>query len=76
MLTLPVDLKLYLHGRFLSSDSLPGTYADDKPHWVWWFVPVIPALRRLRQKHQEFHASLGFIVRTYLKKIKTKQKNR
>jgi hypothetical protein len=27
---------------------------------VWWYTPVIPALRRLEQEDQEFKASLGY----------------
>jgi hypothetical protein len=33
-------------------------------------MPVIPAPRRLKQEDHEFQASLGYIVRTYLKKAK------
>jgi hypothetical protein len=33
-------------------------------------VPVIQALRRLRQEHCEFKASLGYIARSCLKKKK------
>jgi hypothetical protein len=29
---------------------------------MWWFIPVIPTLRRLRQKDLEFMVSLGYIV--------------
>jgi hypothetical protein len=32
-----------------------------------WFLPVILALRRLRQKGCEFKASLGYIVNSCLK---------
>jgi hypothetical protein len=42
--------------------------------WVWWCTPVIPALRRLREEDQELEASLGYLVRPYLKTPqKTKQ---
>jgi hypothetical protein len=29
---------------------------------VWWFTPVFPALRRLRQGDQEFQTSLGYLA--------------
>jgi hypothetical protein len=38
--------------------------------WKWWFKPVIPAFRRLRQEGHEFKVSLGCIARAYLKKNK------
>jgi hypothetical protein len=30
--------------------------------WVWWSLPVIPALHRLRQEDSGFQTSLGYIV--------------
>ena len=35
--------------------------------WVWWHTPVIPELRRRRQKAQESAANLSYIVRACLK---------
>jgi hypothetical protein len=34
---------------------------------VWWFTPIIPALRRLRQEEQEFKDSVGCIAKPCLK---------
>jgi hypothetical protein len=35
---------------------------------AWWCAPAIPALERLRQEDHE--ASLGYIVRSFLKERK------
>jgi hypothetical protein len=43
---------------------------------AWWNMPIIPALRRLRQEHLESHASLGYTVRPSLKKKQKKRKNK
>jgi hypothetical protein len=34
---------------------------------AWWYIPVIPALRSLRQKDCKFKANLGWIGRPILK---------
>jgi hypothetical protein len=39
---------------------------------AWWCISVIPALTRLRQ--EDLEASLGYIVRPYLKRTKMKPK--
>jgi hypothetical protein len=41
---------------------------------VRWYIPVIPALRRLKQKDLKFKASLGYIVRPVSKKKKKKKR--
>jgi hypothetical protein len=35
-------------------------------YWVWWYMPVIPVLGRLRQEDQEFEANVESIVRPCL----------
>jgi hypothetical protein len=35
---------------------------------AWWHIPVIPALGRLRQKHQKFEASVGYISKSLSQK--------
>jgi hypothetical protein len=44
-----------------SKDALPA-------HLMWWYMPVIPVLRRLRQKDTEFKANQGHIMKPCLKK--------
>jgi hypothetical protein len=46
-----------------SKDALPA-------HLMWWYMPVIPVLRRLRQKDTEFKANQGHIMKPCLKKKK------
>jgi hypothetical protein len=33
---------------------------------MWWYMSVIPVLRRLRQENVEFRASLDYIVSLFL----------
>lgn len=45
--------------------------------WVWWLMPLILALRRLKRKDRcEFKASLNYIVTPCLLKKKKKERNR
>jgi hypothetical protein len=41
---------------------------------AWWYTPVIPALRRLRQKDHKFKASLDYTIRPCLQTTTTKPK--
>jgi hypothetical protein len=34
------------------SDLVYDSKKNDMGSWVWWYMPVIPALRRLRQEDQ------------------------
>jgi hypothetical protein len=43
--------------------------------WAWWCIPVIPALKRWKQKDQEFKASMSYMARPCLKKTKWIQKS-
>jgi hypothetical protein len=41
---------------------------------MWWYMSVIPALRRLRQEDVEVEASLGYIVRLLSQKSKERER--
>jgi tRNA A22 N-methylase len=46
---------------------------DGAASLAWWYMPVIPALRRQRQEEPQLKISLGYIVRPCLKKNKISQ---
>jgi hypothetical protein len=39
-----------------------------------WSIPVISALRRLRQENHKFEVSLSYVKRPYFKKKRKKEK--
>jgi hypothetical protein len=49
--------------------SLEHRFRSGITSWRWWYRPVIPAPRRL--KDLEFKARLGYTARPFLKKSKT-----
>jgi hypothetical protein len=36
---------------------------------IWWYMLIIPTLRRLRQEDCEFKASLGYLVSLFPKTV-------
>jgi hypothetical protein len=42
-------------------------------NWLWWYRPVVSALRRLKQEAQELEASLDYITRPCLKRNNSKK---
>jgi hypothetical protein len=51
-----------VHGCFENSWVAPQKVKHSQ---VWWFMPVIPALRR--QKDHRFKASLGYVLTPFSK---------
>jgi hypothetical protein len=43
---------------------------------VWWYMPVIPALRRLRQEESQVQGQPGLHSKTRLKKQNKHQKSK
>jgi hypothetical protein len=41
---------------------------------VWWCIPVVPALGRLRQKNREFKANQGYTASLSLRRPELKNK--
>jgi hypothetical protein len=43
---------------------------------VWWYMPLISALKSLRQENHEFKASPGRIVKSYQEQGENKKEKR
>jgi hypothetical protein len=48
----------------------------EEENQAWWYTPVIPKLRRLRQEDSEFKASLGYIRSLKKKKKRNRRRRR
>jgi hypothetical protein len=46
-------------GCINSDESVPNNFL---PCQLWWFMPVIPEVQRLRLEEPEFKASLGYVM--------------
>lgn len=43
---------------------------------MWWYKPIIPTLRRWRQKYQEFKVALGYVVSSRPINVKRKKQSK
>jgi hypothetical protein len=57
-----IKIRSFTNKKFCSTKT--------KLNWVWWFKPVIPALRGPRQGDWKFEASQGYIVRFCIIKMR------
>jgi hypothetical protein len=56
--------------------SISWLHLEARSSWVWWCTHVIPALGRLNKEDWEFQVSLGYRVRSCLKKKKEEKDKR
>jgi hypothetical protein len=66
--------------RYFTLSSSPGAALFSPPQkrydsQTWWYMPIIPAFRRLREEDCKFKASLDYIGR-HGSKTKAKIKNK
>jgi hypothetical protein len=54
----------------MGRDLLQKFMQEETDCHISWYIPVIPALGKLKKKKQEFEANLGYIGWFYLKKKK------
>lgn len=58
------------HPNFTWEGPLAKPYINwQMRSWAWQYLPVIPTLLRLIEKHQKFETSLHYTVRLALKQI-------
>jgi hypothetical protein len=44
-----------------------GMFKTKEKYWVWWYMSVMPALRRMRQEDLDFKSILGYSSGPYFK---------
>lgn len=54
---------------FLYCDDMDWTYLSRilMLSYVWWWMPVIPTVKRVRHEHGKFKTTLDYLIRPYLK---------
>jgi hypothetical protein len=58
----------------ISLGNVTRPHFKTKQSWAWWYIPIIPTIRRLRQEGPEFKGNLGYDseFEANLSKIETK----
>lgn len=65
-----LQVRMYAH----ATTKAGSLYATEKikneeklgSAWVWWLMPAIPVLRRLKQEYHGLEVNLGYIVSSNL----------
>jgi hypothetical protein len=57
--------------RFPPQTKVKASNKKTKLCQAWWYTPIIPALKKLKQKDCEFEDSLDCRIRPFLKKTKS-----
>jgi hypothetical protein len=59
----------HLPSKHKTLSSNPNTAPLPNQSQAWWYMSVIPALRRQRQEDNEFKASVGYTMRLSQKNL-------
>jgi hypothetical protein len=64
----PIGLNKEFHTSYIKEYGAITILFSVPKSCSWWYMPIIPELRKLRQEDGKFKASLSNIARPYLKK--------